>query len=136
MTRIVCLLTRSSFPIRTEHGLTFESLSAESQDHIVWSLMCPAMMTPAEPDKPKLSGRAPGNSLVGSADFPANWTPSWLRMIPFCGVFLEILAHAMYYNIKLEDCADFIAADLKMGFGSEYVGHRVSVANAPKSKSA
>lgn len=74
-----------------------------------------------------------GNSLVASVDVPPQWQPSSFARVPFFGTLFSIFGNAMRYNTKLEDCADFLAADLASSDRS-YVGHRVGVINSGKGK--
>lgn len=55
-----------------------------------------------------------------------------LRWIPLLGTYLNIMAQAQSYFAPLEDCVDFIAADIGNGLQSQYVGHRVGVKVKPK----
>jgi len=50
-----------------------------------------------------------------------------LKGIPLVGTLLNILTNVPSYGTPLEDCADFLAADLEKGLESEFVGKRVSV---------
>lgn len=76
-----------------------------------------------------------GNHLTVSADVPPNWQNSMFHSIPFIGPFISILGNASKYGTKLEDCADFIAADLEKP-KSEFVGHRVGATDTGKPKVA
>jgi hypothetical protein len=55
-----------------------------------------------------------------------------LKGIPLVGTFLNILSNMPGYGTPLEDCVDFIAADLEKGLKSEWIGKRVSVKVKPK----
>ena len=74
-----------------------------------------------------------GNRLSISADVPPNWTDTYFKGVPFFGPLLSVLANAAKYTTKLEDCADFVAADLKRS-DSTFVGHRVGAFDAGKGK--
>ena len=70
-----------------------------------------------------------GNSLNASVDVPADFKYSYMHKIPYLGPFITVLSNSTRYNTTLEDCADFIAADLEKK-GTSFVGHRVSVIDA------
>ncbi len=72
-----------------------------------------------------------GNPLIASADFPPGWQDSYFHNIPVIGLLFGILGNAPRYATNLEDCADFIAADLEKT-ESEFVGHRVGVYDSGK----
>lgn len=127
---------KHSLPVFTEHYLTFNNLSARSSENLVWSIMCPSMMAPEDKSATQLSGRPKGNILLGRADFPPAWEPSWATQIPLIGPLIDMFTKVTAYNITLEDCADFIVADLDQGLNSQYAGHRVGVINDPKSKTS
>ena len=68
-----------------------------------------------------------GNSLSASADVPPHWQNSYFHgIIPFVGPLISALGNAPRYGTKLEDNADFIAADLESG-DARFVGKRVGV---------
>ncbi len=70
-----------------------------------------------------------GNSLNASADAPSGFEISYLHSIPFLGPFISLIFNLTKYDTTLEDCADFIAADLEKD-DTKFVGHRVGVINA------
>ena len=67
-----------------------------------------------------------GNSLDASADVPPGFQISFLHQIPYLGPFISVIGNAFRYGTILEDCADFIAADLERE-DTKFVGHRVGV---------
>jgi hypothetical protein len=71
------------------------------------------------------------NNLVVMADSPPAWQDSFL-WLPLIGGLLNIIANAMRYTTMLEDCADFMAADLEKGLHSEWIGKRVGVIEKAK----
>lgn len=73
------------------------------------------------------------NPLIASADVPPAWQKSYFHNVPLLGLLLGILGNAPKYAINLEDCADFIAADLENA-ESEFVGHRVGLYDPGKRK--
>lgn len=89
--------------------------------------MVPASKTIESLDSPQ------GNALVAAKDKPAGFRDFYISWIPFLGPLITTVGNAGRYNTTLEDCADFIAADLKSGENT-YVGHRVGVYDAGKTK--
>ena len=73
------------------------------------------------------------NPLVASADTPPEWIHTWFFGVPFLGPLVDILRNALRYNIKLEDCADFMAADLESS-NTEFIGHKVGLKESDKRK--
>jgi hypothetical protein len=73
------------------------------------------------------------NPLIASVDYPPGWQNSYFHNIPVIGVLFSILGNAPKYATNLEDCADFIAADLAR-IESDFVGHRVGVYDTGKGK--
>lgn len=71
------------------------------------------------------------NNLVAKADAPPAWSEKY-RRIPLIGNYLNIMAQAQSYFAVLENCVDFIAADLEKGLQSEWVGKRVGVKERSK----
>ena len=70
-----------------------------------------------------------GNSLNASADVPPGFQKSYLHGIPYLGPFISVVSNSMRYTITLEDCADFIAADLASK-DTRFIGHRVGIIDA------
>ena len=85
--------------------------------------MVPASKTVTLLDAPR------GNPLNASADVPTGFQNSYMHNIPYLGPFISIISNLYKYNATLEDCADFIAADLEKK-DTIFVGHRVSVTDA------
>ena len=71
--------------------------------------------------------------LVAGVDAPPKWS-TILQWVPLLGPYLNIMAQAAGYAAPLEDCVDFMAADIASGLKSEYVGHRVAVKVKPNAK--
>lgn len=65
-------------------------------------------------------------SLHVEADAPAAWSRTF-EWVPLVGTYLNIAAQTQKYYAPLEDCVDFIAADLAKGIDSPWVGKRVGV---------
>ena len=126
------LLTSLSFPVFTEHGLTYACLSAQPRENLEWSMLCPSVMKTANKTIALLDGPQ-RNSLSAAADVPPMWQASYLNSVPVLGPLISIFGNALRYNVTLEDCADFIAADLEKADG-EFVGHRVGLIDAGKAK--
>lgn len=91
-------------------------------------MFCPSQMAPASKtitllDVPR------GNPLNALADVPPGFQNSYLHNIPYLGPFFSIVGNAHKYGTILEDCADFLAADLE-NKDTKFVGHRVGVIDA------
>ena len=91
-------------------------------------MFCPSQMTPASKTV-TLPDASRGNSLNAAADVPPSWQNSYFHNIPYLGPFISIVGNASRYGTTLEDCADFIAADLEKE-DTRFVGHRVGVIDA------
>ena len=89
-------------------------------------------MAPAEKEITALASPR-GNKLKASADVPPDWQHSMFRGIPLAGTLWDVWSNALRYSIKLEDCADFIAADLEAG-EEKFVGKRVALIEVAKGK--
>ncbi len=89
--------------------------------------MLPASKTIEPLDSPQ------GNSLIAAKDEPAAFRSFYISWIPFLGPLITTVGNAGRYNTTLEDCADFIAADLKSGENT-FVGHRVGIYDGGKRK--
>lgn len=85
--------------------------------------MTPANKTVTLLDVPR------GNSLNSSIDVPTGFQNSYFHSIPYLGPFISVIGNAHRYGTTLEDCADFIAADLEKK-DTNFVGHRVGVIDA------
>ena len=73
------------------------------------------------------------NPLQASVYVPPNWKASYFSGVPFVGTLFNVMGNAPRYNTKLEDCADFIAADLGKQDG-RFVGKRIGINEVPKGK--
>ncbi|KAL8688589.1 MAG: hypothetical protein Q9218_005537 [Villophora microphyllina] len=114
------------FPVFAEHVLTYEKLIAQPSEHLEWSLFAPSQMTPASKEITLLSTPR-GHSLVAANDTLPNYMTTFMSGLPFgIGLASDIMCNMLRYNTNLEDCADFMAADLAKS-ESEHVGHRVGV---------
>lgn len=89
-------------------------------------------MAPAEKDITALASPR-GNKLKASAEVPPEWKHSMFRGIPFVGPVWNCFGNLLRYAIKLEDCADFIAADLEKA-DDKFVGKRVGLIEVVKGK--
>ena len=119
------LTATASFPLFKEHGLTLECISSKPLQHMKWSLLAPSAMTPTSKEITFLDAPR-GNSLIAKNDTMVDWSPTWLTRVPYLGVYADIVKNMMRYNTTLEDCADFLAADLTKE-ESEHVGHKVGI---------
>jgi hypothetical protein len=89
--------------------------------------MPPKYKTPQYPPPTDVSA----NNLVVKGDAPPNWKDTF-RGLPLIGTYLNILAQAQSYYARLEDCVDFMSADLEKGLKSEWAGKRVGVKEKAK----
>jgi hypothetical protein len=122
-----------SFPLYPEHRKNYTLIQKYSTDtDIAWSLFCANFLTPryTPPAYPHPAEATASNLAVGT-DSPPDWGNA-LQGIPLVGTFLNILSNAPNYGTPLEDCVDFMAADLEKGLESQFVGKRVSVKVKPK----
>ena len=126
------ILASHSFRFYPEHELTYALLMDQPSENLKWSMCCPAVMAPAEKDIVALASPR-GNKLKASADIPPEWQHSMFRGIPFVGPVWNTFSNLLRYTIKLEDCADFIAADLEAG-DDKFVGKRVGLIEVVKGK--
>ena len=91
-------------------------------------MFCPSQMVPASKTINLLDAPR-GNPLKASVDVPAEFQKSYLHSIPYVGPLIGILGNFPRYGTTLEDCADFMAADVAKK-DMMFVGHRVSVIDA------
>ena len=82
-------------------------------------------MTPASKDVTFLDAPR-GNPLNASADVAPDFQYTYLHNIPYVGPFISTIVNFPRYGVALEDCADFMAADLEKG-DTKFVGRRVGV---------
>ena len=122
----------SSIPIFPAHKENYLFIKSHSVDSLAWSLFCATEMSPQH-DTPQFPPPADASTsnLVAKADTPPAWSKKY-RSIPLIGKYLNIMAQAQSYYAVLENCVDFIAADLEKGLQSEWVGKRVSVKEKSK----
>ncbi|KAL8728475.1 MAG: hypothetical protein Q9166_005373 [cf. Caloplaca sp. 2 TL-2023] len=113
------------FPLYKEHSLTIDCISSKPIRLLQWSLFAPSAMIPAS-KKITLLETPRGNPLVAKNDTLAEFSPSILTSVPYIGPYADIIKSMTRYNTSLEDCADFLAADLAKS-ESEHVGHKVGV---------
>jgi NAD(P)-dependent dehydrogenase (short-subunit alcohol dehydrogenase family) len=124
-------------PLYPEHQKTYKLIKdKDPKKEIAWSLFCASNMPPRSD---KITFPPPdtcsADNLIASADSPPALNSKW-RGIPLLGATLNLAIQAGDYYAPLEDCVDFIAADLEKGLASEYVGHRVGVKVKSKEKNA
>ena len=91
-------------------------------------MFCPSQMDPASKTIDLLDAPR-GNPLKAAVDVPAEFQKSYLHSIPYLGPLIGILGNFARYGTTLEDCADFMAADVAKK-DMMFVGHRVSVIDA------
>ncbi|KAL8772395.1 MAG: hypothetical protein Q9209_002346 [Squamulea sp. 1 TL-2023] len=121
-----------NFPLFKEHSLTLDCISSKPKQNLQWSMLAPSAMLPASKEITLLETPR-GNPLVAQNDTVADFSPSFLTSVPYIGVYADIIKSMLRYNTTLEDCADFLAADLAKG-KSEHVGHKVGVIVSNKKK--
>lgn len=73
-------------------------------------MLCPSVMAPASKDI-KLLNQPRETPLQASVDVLPHWKPSYFSSVSFVGTFLSIMGNAPSYNIKMDDCAELVAAD-------------------------
>ena len=116
----------------TEPLHTLAYLQAQSSNNLQWSLFCPSAMLPAS-EAMELLEAPRGHPLVAAKDEPAGFQDFYINWTPFLGPLLTTLGNAWRYNTKLEDCADFTAADFKTG-DNEFMRRKVGVYDTGKRK--
>lgn len=116
----------------TEHLRTFAFLQTQPSKNLQWSMLCPSAMLPASKSIEPLT-QPRGNPLLAEYDVPPNLWDFGISWVPFLGPLITTIGNAWRYNTKLEDCVDFMAADLKSG-GKTFIGHRVGIIDTGKMK--
>lgn len=124
--------THSSIPLFPSHKQNYLLIKSHSADILAWSLFCASDMTPKydTPQFPPPVDTSAGN-LVAKAEAPPAWLETY-RSVPLIGNYLNIMAQAQSYYSVLENCVDFMAADLEKGLESEWIGKRVGVKEKSK----
>jgi hypothetical protein len=102
-----------------------------------WSMLCPNWMVPERSEVPEVPSISSPNTtrrpaLIASAGTPPMWQDSWLKHIPLIGKTLVSAMNAGRYQTTLEQNAEFIAEDLEVGGGGEWVGKAVGVISAER----
>ncbi|TVY39954.1 hypothetical protein LOCC1_G004435 [Lachnellula occidentalis] len=117
------------FPI---HKQNYQLIKNQPADTLAWSLFCANAMSPKH-DKPRFppSADTSASNLVAKADSPPAWVGKY-RTVPLIGNYLNVLAQAQSYAAVLDNCTDFMAADLEKGLESEWIGKRVAVKEKSK----
>ena len=124
----------SSIPMFPSHKGNYQLIKPHPADTLAWSLFCASDMPPKY-DTPQFppSADTSASNLVAKADAPPAWVEKY-RKVPLIGNYLNIMAQMQSYFALLENCVDFIAADLEKGLESEWIGKRVSVKEKSKVK--
>jgi hypothetical protein len=122
----------SSLPLFPSHRQNYTLVKSHSPNMLAWSLFCASEMTPKY-DTPQFppSADTSASNLVAKADTPPAWTEKY-RRVPLIGNYLNVIAQGQDYFCILENCADFIAADLEKGLQSEWIGKRVGAKEKSK----
>ncbi|KAF7549280.1 hypothetical protein G7Z17_g6492 [Cylindrodendrum hubeiense] len=115
-------------PLFPEHRKTFDVIKQyDAREQLTWSIFCASTLTPRfESASFPPAESCSVDNLVAKADSPPAWSSSWSG-VPLIGTYLNIFTQAGNYKTPLEDSADFIAADLEKGLGSDFVGKRVGL---------
>jgi hypothetical protein len=124
----------SSIPLFPSHKRNYLLIKSHPADSLAWSLFC-ANDIPPKYDTPQFPppADASASNLVAKADAPPAWVEKY-RTVPLIGNYLNIMAQAQSYYAVLENCVDFIAADLEKGLESEWIGKRVAVKEKSKAQ--
>lgn len=125
-------VTLTSIPIFPSHKQNYMLIKSHTPDVLAWSLFCASVISPKydTPQFPPPSDASASN-LVAKADSPPAWVERY-RSVPVIGNYLNIIAQSQSYFAVLENCVDFIAADLEKGLESEWIGKRVGVKEKSK----
>ena len=115
------------------HRDTQKVMQAISTTDLQWSLLCVGWMRPKSGNIELLPAPRP-HSLVTAARSPPEWRDSWVRSVPFIGLYLNIVPALFSYTTKLEDVADLLAEDFEKGSKSAFVGELVGMKEVAKSK--
>ncbi|KAG0645356.1 hypothetical protein D0Z07_8896 [Hyphodiscus hymeniophilus] len=120
------------------HEGTRKVVEAVRVSDLRWSLICVAMMEPANPNQGllELLDTPSHHNLVLQAKSPPAWKNTWLIWIPFVGMFLNFLVVVLgQYKTKYEDVADFLSEDLESG-SEQWIGMRVGMKDKAKIKAS
>ncbi|TVY25234.1 hypothetical protein LHYA1_G006519 [Lachnellula hyalina] len=119
-------------PLFPSHKRNYKLIKSQPADTLAWSLFCANQMNPKY-DKPQFppSVDTLASNLVAKADAPPAWAEKY-RKVPLIGNYLNVMAQAQSYFSVLENCVDFMAADLDKGLESEWIGKRVAVKEKSK----
>lgn len=122
----------SSVPIFPSHRRNYHLIKSQPADILAWSLFCASDISPKY-DTPQFPppADASASNLVAKADAPPAWLGKY-RRVPLIGNYLNVMTQAQSYYSVLENCVDFIAADLEEGLKSEWIGKRVGVKEKSK----
>jgi hypothetical protein len=126
--------TFSSIPIFPSHKQNYLLIKSHPADILAWSLFCASDISPKY-DTPQFPAPADvsASNLMAKADAPPAWVEKY-RSVPLIGNYLNIMAQAQSCYAVLENCVDFMAADLEKGFESEWIGKRLGVKEKSKAK--
>lgn len=122
----------SSIPIFPSHKQNYLLIKPHPADKLAWSLFCASDMSHKH-DTPQFppSADTSAANLVAKTDAPPAWTEKF-RSVPLIGNYLNVMVQAQSYFAVVENCVDFIAADLEKGLESELIGKRVAVKEKSK----
>ena len=113
-----------------------EVMKAVPTTELEWSLLCVAFMKPASSETAIDVLPSPnGHNLAVKVGSSPRWQDSWIRYVPFVGVYLNLIPAIRAHTTMLEDVADLIAEGFDKWRGSEFVGQVVGMKQVGKAKS-
>jgi hypothetical protein len=127
------LISIASIPIRwgsRPHAATRDVVEAIPISNLRWSLVCVALMFPANPKQGtfELLDAPRHHNLILKATSPPGWENTWLTKIPVIGYYLNLWVVVLFsFSTIYEDVADMMAADLESG-SKEWIGMKVGYA--------
>jgi len=120
----------------SQHAATRDVVEAVPLADLRWSLLCVAMMRPADPKQGvfELLDAPRHHDLLLKASAPPAWKNNWLINIPWIGGYFNGFITALReYQTEYEDVADFVAEDLEKG-SEEWLGLKVGMKERAKAK--
>lgn len=108
------------------HKETEQVIRAIPTTELEWTLLCVAFMTPESKEIALLQAPKQHNLILQTWN-PPEWQDSWLRYVPFIGLYLNMFVNISPYTTRLENVADMIAEDFAKTESSEFVGALVGM---------
>ena len=120
-----------------QHAATRSVVESYPLASIRWSLLCVAMMHPANPTQglfEPLPSPPPPHNLILQATSPPAWKDTWVSRIPLLGKYIDLWGVILSdYGTKYEDVADFVAGSFEEeGEGEEWIGMRIGMKDKEK----